>query len=161
MSVIVVGLGNPLLGDDAAGWRVIEEVEHLLRQVQPPPEIELRQASLGGISLMEMLVGYSKAIVVDAIADEACTAGRLQRLTVEDLTGLPANSVHTNSAHDISFQAALCLGKKMGVQLPSQIIIIAVGITPQFELCEEMSPAVATSVLPAARQVLAEVFAER
>ncbi len=158
MSTIVVGLGNPLMGDDAAGWLVVQQVEQLLGERQPPEEIELRQASLGGISLMEMLAGYDRAILVDTYACKNGATGRLRRLTVNDLPELDANSVHANSAHDISFQDALHLGKKMGIQLPSQIALITIEITPQFDLSDQISPAVQASIKPAARLVLAELF---
>ena len=56
---IVVGLGNPILGDDGVGWRVAQAVQALA------PEADVECQALGGLSLMERLVGYQRAIIVD------------------------------------------------------------------------------------------------
>ena len=60
-SVLVIGLGNPILGDDGVGWRVAEEVKRRLGIVDfgsqsavknPQSAIEVDCVSLGGLSLM-------------------------------------------------------------------------------------------------------------
>ena len=50
---LVVGLGNPILGDDGVGWRVIDELDGMEHA-----EASLQQACVGGVSLMEIMVGY-------------------------------------------------------------------------------------------------------
>jgi Ni,Fe-hydrogenase maturation factor len=61
MKTLVIGLGNPILGDDGVGWKVAEEVR---KQMSPSPigrgvrgegEVDVDFLSLGGISLMEHL----------------------------------------------------------------------------------------------------------
>ena len=32
MKTIVIGLGNPILGDDGIGWRVVEQVQKEIKQ---------------------------------------------------------------------------------------------------------------------------------
>ena len=68
LKVLIAGLGNPILGDDGVGWRVAEAVADSL----PPDngrmqEIEVECFALGGLSLMEHLVGYEKVIIIDSI----------------------------------------------------------------------------------------------
>jgi len=46
----VIGLGNPILGDDGVGWVVVHEIESRIGEVD--------HLSLGGLSLMERLIGY-------------------------------------------------------------------------------------------------------
>ena len=60
MKTLVVGLGNPTLGDDGVGWKVAEEIEQHLPHGQ---SIAVDRLSLGGISLMEHLIGYDRTIV--------------------------------------------------------------------------------------------------
>ncbi len=67
---LVVGLGNPILGDDGVGWRVIDELDELDHE-----GASLQQACVGGVSLMELLVGYRRAIIVDAIIDPEVAPG--------------------------------------------------------------------------------------
>ena len=61
---MVIGLGNPILGDDGVGWRVAEEIA---RNTINQPDVEVDCASLGGLSLMERLTGYERVILVDSI----------------------------------------------------------------------------------------------
>ncbi len=157
MSTIVVGLGNPVLGDDAIGWRILQEVGRQLEKGPPQPTVELCQVSLGGISLMETLSGYSKAIVVDALVCENSDPGRLHRIGIDDLPELKESSRYMNSTHDISFQAALRLGDKLAIPLPSEVVIIAVEIAPRYELSETLSAEVEASIQPAARLILEEL----
>jgi Ni,Fe-hydrogenase maturation factor len=49
---LVIGLGNPILGDDGVGWVVAREVEDRLPQMDHPVEVDC--LSLGGLSLMEL-----------------------------------------------------------------------------------------------------------
>src|ERR1044071_3125435 len=63
MKTIVIGLGNPVLGDDGVGWRIAEEVHN---QLDPALHINVDYLSLGGISLMEHLIGYERVILIDA-----------------------------------------------------------------------------------------------
>ena len=67
---LVVGLGNPTLSDDGVGRRVIDALDELGHV-----EASLQQACVGGASLMEILVGCRRAIIVDAIIDPEETPG--------------------------------------------------------------------------------------
>ena len=47
MKTLVVGLGNPILGDDGVGWKVAEEVK---KQLSSDSLVDVNCLSLGGIS---------------------------------------------------------------------------------------------------------------
>lgn len=151
MRTIVLGLGNPILGDDSIGWQVAQRVKTELEK-SPRREIEVDQWSLGGIALMERLVGYERAILIDAIQTPGGAPGTIYRLTLDDLP-----TRHASSAHDASLQTALDLGRRMGASLPEEIIIIAVEVAGLWEFSESLSPAVAASLEPAAAMALAEL----
>ena len=44
MKTLIVGLGNPILGDDGVGWRVAEEVK---KQLPPDAQVDVICLSLG------------------------------------------------------------------------------------------------------------------
>ena len=73
MKILVIGLGNPILGDDGVGWKVAEAVSNSLfpRPSLPPKDggnnIEVDCASLGGLSLMERMIGYERVILIDSM----------------------------------------------------------------------------------------------
>lgn len=135
---LVVGLGNPILGDDGVGWRVAEQVQ------AARPWLEVDCLSLGGLSLMERLIGYQRAIIVDAIQTEH---GRAGTVFILPLSALPDRSAgHTTAAHDTSLHTALRLGRQMGAALPDDITIVAVEAERVYDFSEALSPAVAAAV---------------
>jgi hydrogenase maturation protease len=165
MKTIIIGLGNPILGDDGVGWKVAEEVKMQLdapspRLRHPSPagrgdggegEIDIEFLSLGGISLMEFLVGYDRAIVIDALStnDEPGT------VIVSKLSELPDYSaLHTTSLHDTSLQNALKLGREMGANLPEEVIVVGIATTRVYDFSEDLSEPVAKAIPQAAKIVI-------
>jgi hydrogenase maturation protease len=151
MKPIVIGLGNPILGDDGVGWRVVEEVKRRLALVGEENNIDVDFLSLGGISLMEHLVGYERVILVDAILTE----GELGLITLARLDDIPNYSAfHITSAHDTSLQTALELGKKLGARLPDDVTIVGISIKRAYDFSEELSPPVQQAIPKAVDCVL-------
>jgi hydrogenase maturation protease len=152
---LVVGLGNPILGDDAIGWRVAEAVEARLQRKVDLDEagIEFDYLSLGGLSLMERLIGYRRAIIVDSIQTQAGELGQVFSFNLEALPDLSAG--HTTAAHDTSLQTALALGRQMGAELPGEVQVVAVEANRVFDFSDQLTPAVAAAIPTAAEAVLA------
>jgi hydrogenase maturation protease len=169
MKTIVVGLGNPILGDDGVGWKVAEEVQKQLPSPQVPRRsairvewnaakpkgermaVDVEFLSLGGISLMEHLIGYQRAILVDAIKSDR----EIGSVVVVNLSEMPDYSAfHIASAHDTSLQNALKLGKSMGVSLPKEVIVIGIATDHVYDFSESLSPPVAGAVSRAAKIVI-------
>jgi hydrogenase maturation protease len=96
---LVVGLGNPILGDDGVGWRIAEEVSRRsgipvgdapLRgpQTSHREPVTIECYSLAGLSLMERLIGYDRVILVDALLQPGIVPGAITRLTLDDLEAI-------------------------------------------------------------------------
>ena len=151
---LIVGLGNPILGDDAIGWRVAEVVESRLRHELDVDEagIEFDYLSLGGLSLMERFIGYDRAIIVDSIQTRDGKQGQVFSFALESLPDLSAG--HTTAAHDTSLQTALALGRQMGAELPEEVQVVAVEADRVFDFSDELTPAVAAAIPEAAVAVL-------
>jgi hydrogenase maturation protease len=162
--VLVLGLGNPILGDDGVGWRVVEAAERRWHDRMaagdgpgPMGEVRFEPVALGGLALMETLVGCDRAILVDATQTPGGVPGTLYRLELDDLPTLHANAMHVNAVHDASLADALELGRRLGAHLPQRIAIIAVEAENVLDFGEALSPRVAGSVDRAAEMVLAEL----
>ena len=158
-SIIVVGLGNPILGDDGVGWKVAEEVKSRLEEKSTgdpqSPLVVVECCSLGGLSLMEQLVGYDRAIIVDAFAVDQ-PAGTIIALGLEELPN--HSSLHAASAHDTSLQNALAMGRTMGAHLPKEVTLVGVASEQKYEFSEELTPNVAAAVPQAVQIVLNLIF---
>lgn len=157
MKTILVGLGNPILGDDGVGWKVVEEVAACYAENgggpdrgSPPPEFE--RLSLGGLSLMERLIGYDRAILVDAITTGQHPPGTVYWFTMD---ALPARAAgHTTSAHDATLPEAFAMGRAMGASLPGEVLIVGVEAEITYDFSDQLSPAVAAAVPQAVETVL-------
>lgn len=160
LRTIVVGLGNPLLGDDGVGWRIADEVENRLAAGPsggPGSDVEIERLGVGGLRLMECLTGYEAAILVDAAEFPGRPIGEVRSCSFEDLADFAAG--HLDSAHDASLRTALALGRRLGANLPGTIQAVTVQARRTDEFSEELSPPVAAAVEAAAEAVLAVIEA--
>ncbi len=153
---LVLGLGNPILTDDAVGIRVAEAVAAALGPERLGNMVTVDTAGLGGLALMEQLLGYERAILIDALAIGNQTPGRLLRLSLADLAGLRPTA-HSLSPHDTSLGVALELGRQMGLPLPDEITIYAITVSQVLDFGAEPTPAVAAVIPAATAAVLTEL----
>ena len=142
MKTLIIGLGNPLLGDDGVGWRVAELVRQRLKNKYP--EVEVDCLAVGGLSLMERLVDSDRAILIDSLMTGQSPEGTLLCLELEDLPDLTAE--HMTNAHDTSLQTALRLGRSLGVKLPEKVTIVGIEANKVYDFSEALTPAVAEAV---------------
>ena len=144
---LVIGLGNPLVSDDSVGLRVIDELEELLSDED---RIDVERDYWGGLRLMERMIGYERAIVVDAICTGA-PPGSILHLTPRSVP-----TQKSASAHDVNLATALAFGRCAGVALPDDDDIQLIGIEAADVLtfADECTPAVAAAVPRAVRVVI-------
>ncbi len=143
---LVIGLGNPILGDDGVGWRVAEA----LKESQPAVEIDC--LALGGLSLMERLVGYNRVIIIDSIQTHGGVTGQVYTFPLDDLPDLSAG--HTTAVHDTSLPTALKLGRAMGAILPEDVMIVAIEADRVFDFTEQLTPDVEAAIPVATKAVM-------
>jgi hydrogenase maturation protease len=162
MRTLILGLGNPILGDDGVGWVVAEKVEEILdhRPSSMVDDPEVDTASLGGLSLMERLTGAERVILIDSIFTGKKKVGTVSQFTLSDLPDL--NAGHSASAHDTSLRNALKIGRSMHIDLPEDdhVIIVAIEAEAVYDFSQDLSPAVAEAV-PLATQTVLEILEGR
>ncbi|HYL41484.1 MAG TPA: hydrogenase maturation protease [Candidatus Binatus sp.] len=147
---IVIGMGNPLLGDDGVGWAVADAMDARLATLAP--SVELERLAVGGLALMERLVGFDRAILVDALVGGN---DRLGTVSVRPLAALDRGSAaHLDSSHDASLMAALEAGHGLGARLPGEILVVGIAAQYVERFGEGLSAAVAAAVDTAAGEVL-------
>ena len=151
MKTLVIGLGNPILGDDGVGWKVAEKVSDQL-SVTSDQSVVAECASLGGLSLMERMVGYQRAILVDSMETGQSPEGSVSVFPLEALTNPSAS--HSSAAHDTSLLTALEVGRKMKMQVPDAVTVVAIEAKNVYDFSEELSPAVAEAVPLAVQSVI-------
>ena len=149
--VLVLGLGNTILGDDGIGIYVAREIR---RRWEGRPSVEVVEASLGGMVLLDLITGFDKVIVIDAImTEDALPAGFLYDLSLDDLGEI----VQPYASHALDLKTTIELGKRLGYVMPSSVRIYAIKIEENTFFREELTPPVAEVVAPLAERVIAEV----
>jgi hydrogenase maturation protease len=156
MKTIVIGLGNPILTDDGVGVLVAYEVSKILA-LQKRNDIEVTEASVGGIRLMELMVGFNRAILVDAIiSNNGRSPGRIRKMSLDDLCEISPTQ-HSTSSHDTSITTALDMGRKLGLKLPDEIVIYAIEVENIIDFNENPTSGVANAIPRATKYVLDEI----
>lgn len=152
-SILVLGLGNPILGDDGIGWRVAEQVRSATAGDAEPVDVDC--AALGGLSLMERMLGYGRVILVDSMWTGAQPEGSVSIQSLEDLPNPGAG--HTTSPHDVSLKTALKTMELMGAAIPRRVDVVAIETQACYDFSEALTPT-ATSALPVATRKVLELL---
>jgi hydrogenase maturation protease len=147
--ILILGIGNPLLSDDGAGICVAARLKGELDR----PDVTVLETSTAGLSLLDFLTGYDKAIIIDAIQTVGGTPGQIYKLTPEAFD----TAEHITSPHGIDFRTALELGKKLGFRLPEEIIIYAIEAADISTFSEKCTPPVRKAVSVCASMILQEL----
>jgi len=144
--ILVIGLGNPILGDDGVGWRIADEISKWLLTTEDTVQdaVAVECVSLGGLSLMEHMIGYDNVILIDALESGLYPAGTIREFPLAELPDPSAG--HSTSTHDTTLLNALNTGKIMGIALPSIITVLAVETLNCYEFSENLSPPISAAI---------------
>lgn len=115
--MLVLGIGNPLLGDDGFGVEVVRR----LRERERPPSVEFLDGGALGLYLLPHLEGRSHVLVVDAI-DFGGRPGEVVRLRS---TEVPAYCGLKLSEHQATFHEVLALMDLMEIK-PRELLFVGV-----------------------------------
>ncbi len=154
MKILVAGMGNILRGDDGFGIRVVEE---LTKNHRIPEAVDIYEAGIGGIGLVqELMNGYDALVVVDAV-EKGAEAGTLFVLEpLEHLAEITNENLHKSMVdmHYADPSKVLLMAKALNVCPPKVFIV---GCQPEYvdEAVEGLRPPVERAVPLAVREILA------
>jgi len=135
--VLIMGLGNPLLGDEGIGVRVVEE----LKGLELPDGVAVVEGGTAGLGLIGLMEGYQRVIIVDAV-DMSHPPGRVVRFTPLEAQFKTAEA--PLSLHQIGLGEVLALTEALEVA-PAELVII--GIQPgRLEVGVGLSPEVERAI---------------
>ena len=148
MKTIVLGLGNTILSDDGVGIYVARALGERLREAA-----DVREAELAGLDLLEMLKGYDRAYIVDAIQLDGEMPGVVFRMKPDDIRITPRLA----SFHDIDLVTALALGRRLQFHMPEEVVIFGVQAADTLTLGEECTDAVERVIPSLADEIAGEI----
>ncbi len=150
MKTLILGLGNPILSDDGIGIRVAR----LIKQSYNEPSVTVMEASQAGLDLLDLIAGYDRLILIDAIQTVNGKIGQVYCLEAADF----AATLHFGSPHDVNLATALELGKRLGMTLPQEIKVFAIEVKDVVTFSEECTPEAARAIPVAADMVIQGCF---
>lgn len=144
--LVIIGLGQALRGDDAAGLEAVRLWERTFPATASQPWLRIEYAESPGLTLLSLLAEADSALLVDAVQSGA-PAGTIHLLREADI---PAFLQGAASAHGWGVAETLALGRQAGLlDLPAQITLLGIEAT-HLEVGSGLSPAVQQALPEAA-----------
>lgn len=140
----VLCLGNELLADDAFGFAVAEELRRRF------PQMDVVFTTDSGFHLIDYLAGTELLVVVDSIQTGQVSPGTLYVTRSSDM-----KSTFGPSPHYVGLLETLQLARKLLLNVPAEVIILAVEAADCLTLGGKMHDAVRSAI-----EMVADLVAE-
>jgi hydrogenase maturation protease len=145
MRILVLGIGNLLLSDEAVGVRIIEALE---QRFVLPANVEVLDGGTSGMELMEVMADRDHLIVADAVLT-GHAPGSVVVLHDEEIPALFTRKI---SPHQLGLSDVL-MALRLTEEFPRRLTLV--GVVPEsLEPGIGLSPRVTQAIEPALAQVL-------
>ena len=145
---VVIGVGNLLLRDEGVGIHAVQELQKRVL----PPDVEVIDAGVAGVGLLDFFSGAQKLVLIDA-AEMGLEPGAVVRFTPEDVRFQSGDLKF--STHDVALPEVLALARALN-RCPSEVVII--GIQPkEISWGTELTPELQAAVPRIVELVLKEI----
>jgi hydrogenase maturation protease len=134
--ILVLALGNDIMGDDAAGLVASRELKKEFGGI-----IDIFEVASAGFGLIDILEGYKKVLIVDSIPAAGTEEGKILELSKEDFPKQVAWSPHYVGLPEI-----IAVAKKLEMEFPEEIKILVLEIADTRTIHEGLSPEIARSM---------------
>jgi len=143
---LVLGIGSPVVTDDAIGFRIIESLRTMALE-----NVDLEEACVSGLDLIEIMLDYDMVIVADAIVTTQYALGKVMVLGEESFQA----TIHGTNPHEVNIGTALDLGRKLEPErMPKEIFFVAVEVNDVWTVGDTMTPEVEQALPEAVQTVL-------
>ncbi|MBU7045253.1 MAG: hydrogenase maturation protease [Theionarchaea archaeon] len=142
VKILILGIGNPILTDDAIGILVVQQLKGV--------NADVKEAYTGGIALLDVILGYDTVIIVDAVK-KGGEPGTVSVLREDEIK----RALHASSIHDVSFSEAVLLGRTLFPdEMPSEIIIVGIEVEDTETFSEKPTEPVERAIPEAVNMVM-------
>jgi len=149
VKILVLGVGNPILSDDGVGIHVARALAR-----KNIPEVCVEELAASGLELLDVVLGYDKVIIIDAIQTKGGMPGEIHILDENDFE----KSVHGSSPHGINIATALALGRRVASEkMPKEVVFVAVEAEDLVNVREHLTPKVQAALPKIIKRVEDEI----
>ncbi len=133
--ILVIGMGNLIMGDDAVGPLAVRELSRRLAQYSR--SIHYIENYTCGLDLLGEIGGYDTLVFVDSLESGSKSSGECIELSLNEIKNIEYGSL--SSSHGITLPLLWDLGARLNLDLPEECIIFGIVIDRPYEFSEELS----------------------
>ncbi len=142
---MILGLGNPILGDDGIGCSVAEFIGNGLAEGS---RVTVLSTSVSLIRLVDEISGHHRLIIIDSITTGQAEPGELMEIEFRKRSASPI------SAHHFSIEQLQNIGNALGLTMPEYVKIYGIEIIRPEEYEEGLSPALSNLIPEFAEEII-------
>lgn len=147
--LLLLGLGNEFMADDAVGLHVVRAIQNRLPAGGP---VTVRESPQMGFALLDELTGFAAALLIDAIHTGLASPGHVHVLDAAALRALPVTSPHFAGVGEM-----MALGRRLDLSLPAEVRVLAIETADPFTFATEMTPLMRQAFAQVVETVWSEV----
>ena len=147
--LLVLGLGNDILTDDAIGLHISARLGRHLKGVAG---ITVTQTTQMGLALLDVVCGYEELILVDSVQTLQVPPGYLH--VIADGAWTTSTMI---SPHFIGIGEMLALGRELGMPVPKHVTIFAIEVEDPFTVGTSLTPLLKLRLPAITRQILGHI----
>ena len=127
--ILVLGLGNDILGDDAVGLVAARRLRFFL-----PETVDVVESPGAGLDLLDLLESYDRAVLIDAIM-----TGKHPPGTILEFSGADFKKDDAPSPHYAGLPTVIQLAESLKIHFPQYFKVVAVEVENLYEVLEGLS----------------------
>jgi len=130
--LLILGLGNDLLTDDAVGLLIARQLKRRLKDL---PDLEVTETTEMGLALLDLMTGYRGVVIIDSIKTGKTPPGVLHELDPAEFAALVGATPHF-----LGVGETLALGRQLGLAMPEQVRVFGIEVADPFTLSTSLTP---------------------
>lgn len=167
MKTRIIGLGNTILTDDGVGIYVARAIAK--RQAEATQSgrrgiegfeagpLDVVESEIGGLVLLELMNGWDRVVLVDAVKLEGLEPGTVVRLEV----AAARTSLRLACSHEVDLPTALAVGSQLGYSMPEEVLVFAVQGEDLATFGEHLSPSLEQALPRVIDEIVAAIAPRR
>ncbi|NLZ29264.1 MAG: hydrogenase maturation protease [Methanomicrobiales archaeon] len=139
--IVIIGCGNPLMGNDGAGLAVVRLLEGRY------PDVDCIDGGTGGLGLIPLMEGYEGAVIVDAMVGSGGHIGDVFMFETPPSWDRPACALQ-----DIGVGEVAVMARELGYI--EEVIVVGIEVGEVRAFSREIDPAVEEGIRSAREHIL-------
>jgi hydrogenase maturation protease len=145
--ILVLALGNDLLGDDGVAWAAADSLDD-----QYGDRLQVTKTAECGLALLELMLGYRSVLILDAVSTGSRAPGEVFEIDPASLGRIAAPSPHYAGIPEV-----LGLAEQLRLPIPDRVSIVVMEVADRAVVEEGLSELV-KKALPVLVQEAARVL---